>query len=42
VGELVVSFRDASGTAGTVYVTNGDTTGPHGFSVYAICLPSGG
>jgi hypothetical protein len=40
-GELIASFPDAGGTVWTVYVANGDLASAHGFTVYAVCVPSG-
>jgi len=39
--EAVDSFPDANGTVWTVHATNGDTTGSHTFTVFAICAPTG-
>jgi hypothetical protein len=39
--ETVDGFPDAGSTVWTVHVANGDTTAPHTFTAYAICVPTG-
>ena len=39
--ETVDGFIDAGGTVWTVHVANGDTTAPHTFTAFAICVPTG-
>lgn len=36
------SYPDAGGTVWTVDVANDDNAAPHGYTVYAICVPSAG
>lgn len=38
---VVDSYPDFNGTGWTTHVDNSDTAASHGFSVYAVCIPSG-